>query len=225
MLAEHNTSRGRKRTHSVFGNFKDSSMDHPKTRKSSLHATSAINELYASGIEDSQVDSQTWVASVYEQAGRSVLVDSASLNTTVSPFQKDVSKAKQASYTKIHLTPNEDAMGSVGTVSQSFDRGIQTDVTIDDLNTADSLSEDLALAVESLEQQETCLRSQLQSQQEEIQQLEHERTDLRVQLCIQQREANANIARAHRDMRRLIQEWDMAVSKLEKALKGTDTNL
>ncbi|KAJ3924869.1 MAG: hypothetical protein NXY57DRAFT_1044579 [Lentinula lateritia] len=36
--------------------------------------------LYNSGVEDSQVKSQTWVLSIYQHVGRSVLVDTASSN-------------------------------------------------------------------------------------------------------------------------------------------------
>ncbi|KAJ3859028.1 hypothetical protein EV359DRAFT_68519 [Lentinula novae-zelandiae] len=80
-ISESDVVHGRKQRHSDQSDFENTSPLRPATRKCATHAAHAIQCLYNSGVENSQVKSQTWVSSIYQHAGRSVLVDTASSNT------------------------------------------------------------------------------------------------------------------------------------------------
>ncbi|KAH7868215.1 uncharacterized protein C8R40DRAFT_851344 [Lentinula edodes] len=71
-ISESDVVHGRKRRHSdQSDDFENTSPLRPTNQKCATHAAHAIQCLYNSGVEDSQVKSQTWALSIYQHAASS----------------------------------------------------------------------------------------------------------------------------------------------------------
>ncbi|KAJ4474613.1 hypothetical protein C8J55DRAFT_562428 [Lentinula edodes] len=223
-ISECNVSHPRKRRHSDQSDFENTSPLCPATRKCATHAAHAIQCLYNSGVENSQVKSQTWVSSVYQHAGQSVLVDTASSNTQF--LQSDNFEGRKGSLDPVvghgDHTQSRDAAAIMVPSVLCRSISVQTEISIDDLNHAESIHEDVLLSRAELEQQCANLRANLDAKEHETERLDKKQAELQAEVYAKQRESNGNLHRATKEIRQITTEWDSATEDrdaLKKELK------
>ncbi|KAJ3892069.1 hypothetical protein GG344DRAFT_76318 [Lentinula edodes] len=223
-ISESDIVHGRKRRHSDQSDFENTSPLRPTNRKCATHAAHAIQCLYNSGVEDSQVKSQTWVSSIYQHAGRSVLVNTASSNAQL--LQSDNFEGRKGSLDSVagHGEHPQSRDAAAIMVHSVFRRSIsvQTEISIDDLNLAESIHEDVLLSRAELEQQCANLRAKLDAKECETNRLDRKRAELQAEVYAKQREINGNLHRATKEIRKITTERDSAMEDrdtLKKELK------